>query len=153
MKSLFVALALAAQPVAVSGLHADAPRDAGDMATALAASGLPIADIQVLTSKTDPNKLLGRPGQYTSKVFFFDSRYPAGANDVLSGENTIEGFATIAEAKRRAAYIIKITSGSPMFAQYVYHRGRFVLRLDKALDPDEATAYDEALAKIVTQRL
>jgi hypothetical protein len=48
-----------------------------DAATALATlkdAGLPITDSAVITETNDANDLIGRPGQYVSKVAFADSR-------------------------------------------------------------------------------
>lgn len=153
MLRLCLAAALATQPVIVAQTAAGRIATADQLAGALASADLPVTDVQVVTPKSDPNKLMGRPGQYTSKVFFTDMRYSHGEYETSAGENTIEGFASIADAKRRADYVSKMARSSPMFAQYVYHRGTFVLRLDRALDPEEAAAYDAALAKIISQKL
>ncbi len=63
-----------------------------------------------VTAENDPNHLLGRPHEYTSKVTFSDSWVPAvqvtGADpgDVERG-GAIEAFANPADAEARAAYI------------------------------------------------
>ncbi len=118
---------------------------ADQVAMRLSAQGLPITDVETLTPSSDPNQLLGRPGYYTSKVFFTDSRY---SDTEDSGRNTIEGFATAADAKRRADYVNKVAKALPMLAQYVYQRGRFVLRLQKQVHPDHAAGYWQAFSRI-----
>lgn len=40
----------------------------------LRAAGLPIGEVQVFDASNDPNSQLGRPGQYTSKASFADTR-------------------------------------------------------------------------------
>ena len=111
-------------------------------------AGLPVADIKVITAETDDNKLLGRSGQYTSKVYFTDTRHPKDPEAFNSVDNTIEGFASVDDAKKRAEYVGGIAKATPMFAQYIYQSGVFVVRLDKAVLPDEAKGYEAALKKI-----
>jgi hypothetical protein len=82
-----------------------------DAATALADledAGLPIADSAVITEANDANDLIGRPGQYLSKVAFADSRVdvpidPAEPDN--EGGGSIEVFADGADAHVRSDYI------------------------------------------------
>ena len=134
------ALAQARKPVALS---------AEAVAKRLASAGLPVVQIVALTAATDSNKLLGRPGQYISKADFEDSRRLASGDDEMDvTDNTIEVFATVADAQRRQAYITRVTSAAPMFTQYIYRRGTILLRIQKSMLPDEARSYEAALAKI-----
>ena len=56
---------------------------------AFEAAGLPLTDIESYTAATDPNSLLGRPGQYIDKANWSDLR----ATDTLAaGSNSIEIF-------------------------------------------------------------
>ena len=55
-------------PVGLVALTEDAIVDA------LSASDLPITNLEVFDAETDPNSLLGRPGQYTVKVSWEDGR-------------------------------------------------------------------------------
>lgn len=87
--------------------------------------------------KTDPNKLLGRPGQYIGKW-----------NWKLAGdEGTIEVFANAEDAKRRADRSRSIGEASPLLLKYVFlHPTRhLVLRLPKALTPAEAKKWEAVL--------
>ena len=116
---------------------------------ALKTARLPIADVTTLTAESDENKLLGRPGQYVSKAVFFDSRYPKGSGEFEEPENTVETFASDADAKSRRDYVAKVTEGMPMLMQYQILRGRTLVRLNKALSPDQAKEYEMALASII----
>ena len=80
--------------------------NASQVAEALKASGLPIGDIQAFDENTDPNGLLGRPGEYTSKAHFLDTRvHDEHGFDWFEGEintdvgGTIEVFDNLNDAK------------------------------------------------------
>lgn len=145
----FVLAALVALPI--PALAQDQSNAAIDMASRLAGSGLPVTDIEAVTPATDANKLMGRPGYYTSKIYFTDARYPEDASDFMTTQNTIEAFASVEDAKRRADYVGRIARSSSMLAQYVYHSGRFVLRLTRAIEPDDASTYQAALVKAASR--
>lgn len=112
--------------------------------------GLPIGEYLVYTDETDPNKLLGRPGGYTSKVNFIDTRYTYQAVEFLVEEGgTIEVFPSETLAKARVDYIESLVLASPLFAEYYYQEGSVVLRLSKQLLPSEAAAFAEEFASVV----
>lgn len=119
---------------------------ASELATAFSAAGLKVVDVRAVTEKTDDNQLLGRPGQYTSKVFFFDARHPKSASEG-EGENTIELFSSAADAKARHDYIDQVTKGQPLFLQYQLLQGRALVRFDKAAVPSEVEEYRKVLAR------
>ncbi|MFN8511345.1 MAG: hypothetical protein U0232_14560 [Thermomicrobiales bacterium] len=100
----------------------------------------------VWTAETDPNKLLGRPFQYTSKVTFRDTRLPLRPNP-RSMPADVEVFATAADLQSRKTYIESVIKTSPQFVQYVYSANLALLRLGKGLTPDQAAAYEAAFAK------
>ena len=110
-------------------------------------SGLPVVSVQSFTSETDPNKLLGRPGQYTIKVNWKDSRAVGG---LQGGDSTIEVYPELDAAKQRASSIEAIGKATPMLLQYVYvnEARRAVLRVPRDLTPDQAKAYQDWLAKL-----
>ena len=130
---------------------AQTPLTAGDLATAFASAGLKVENLNVLSAETDDNRLLGRPGQYTGKVFFFDARHPRGA-DPSEGENTIEVFASPEDAKARRDYIDGITKGVAMLAQYQILRGKVLVRFDKVLLPAEVEQYRKVIERLVPER-
>ena len=112
---------------------------------ALRHAELPITNVVEVTEATDDNQLLGRPGQYTSKLFFYDGRHPKSGG-VDEGQNTIEAFANAEDAKRRHDYVAEITKGVPMLTQYQVLQGNVLLRLDKVLLPSQAEQYRKVLA-------
>jgi len=133
------------QPSAPPQATASAPLlDATGVANAFKKAGLPVTSIKALDEASDDNHLLGRPAQYTSKVFFYDGRHPQQAGSE-EGENTIEVFADAADAKTRDDYIAGVTKGVAFAQQYRYLHGRTLVRLDKVLLPLEAKRYDAVL--------
>ena len=127
--------------------------DAGSLVGLFQANGLPVGKFQVYNASTDPNKLLGRPGFYTSKSNFIDTRIDQSG---FAGEKTIdteqggsvEVFASEGDAKQRADYVRPITRGSALFAEYSYLRDRVFLRLSKELTPKQAKAYERLMRSL-----
>jgi len=92
---------------------------------ALKVHGMPIGQVYAYTDVTDLNHLLGRPGQYTGKTEFSDTRLPSigdqGANLSVSDGGSVEVFANVTDAQHRFTYIQAIsTSGNALFAEYEY---------------------------------
>ena len=127
--------------------------DVGSLVGLFQANGLPVGKFQVYNASTDPNKLLGRPGFYTSKSNFIDTRIDQSG---FAGEKTIdteqggsvEVFASEGDAKQRADYVRSITRGSALFAEYSYLRDRVFLRLSKELTPKQAKAYERLMRSL-----
>lgn len=117
------------------------PLTSDEIVAAFKQAGLPIGTVQVYDANNDPNKLLGRPGQYTAKFNFADTRLEQPEDDVTGG--SIESFANDKDMKNRVEYVKSITEGTPMFAEYQYTNGLMFLRLDKGLTPDQAAEYDK----------
>jgi len=115
--------------------------------TALRHASLPIGRVQSYTASSDPNKLLGRPSQYTGKANFKDRRLKAAGFDVDNG-GSVETFANRDDAKRRFDYVRAIAK-SPLFAEYDYLEGTVLLRISSDLTPTQAKAYEQALRKAV----
>jgi len=113
----------------------------------LKALGIPIGAFKTYTVSSDENHLLGRPGQYTSKVNFRDTRLPAAKFDI-SGGGSVEVFASNADAQRRYKYVHAVTQSASMFVEYEYLDGRVFLRLSSTLTPQQAKAYAAALKHI-----
>ena len=124
------------------------PATARDVLKLLADAKLPVSSAKDVTAAGDDNRLLGRPHQYTSKLFFYDARHPKAADGSDDGENTIEVFDNSADAKARHDYIEGITKNIPMLAQYQLIRGKILVRLDKAIIPVEAEQYKKAIDKM-----
>ncbi|MFD3442540.1 hypothetical protein ACFWU3_34190 [Streptomyces sp. NPDC058685] len=107
----------------------------------------------VVTEDDDPNHLLGRPNQYTSKVTFTDSRIKV--DDVAGAEpgsvelgGAIEVFTTAADSQARADYIQNVTKGMPMLAEYDFVSGTVLIRVSHYLTPTQAADYKAAAAAL-----
>jgi hypothetical protein len=113
----------------------------------LKAAGLPVGRVIVYTDATDPNKLLGRPGQYTSKADFSDTRHPE-LDPTQTCSGCVEVYPDAAGALARKAYVDRVTQGIPLLLEYTYAEGNVCLRFDHQFLPAEAAAYDQALAAL-----
>ncbi|KQX47255.1 MULTISPECIES: hypothetical protein [unclassified Streptomyces] len=107
----------------------------------------------VVTEDNDPNHLLGRPHQYTSKVTFTDARIKV--DDVADAEpgsvglgGAIEVFTTTADAQARADYIQNVTKGMPVLAEYDFVSGTALIRVSHYLTPTQAADYKTAAATL-----
>ncbi len=124
---------------------------AAHVVTKLKASGLPIGAYRVYNESSDPNKLLGRPGQYVGKVNFRDKRIKDsdtfGRFDTSAG-GSVEVFNSKADAKRRFVYLKAITQSSPLFVEYDYLEGSILLRVSKNLTPTQAKKYEATLRRL-----
>lgn len=128
------------------------PANAEEVVKALKESGLPIGDISVFTAENDPNSLLGRPGQYTSKVNFVDTRINEQVSEGISITNggSVEFFASTDDAKKRYDYVSSIAkSGLAMFVEYDYLVGKALLRVSGKLTPKQAAEYETKLKEIM----
>lgn len=102
-----------------------------------------------VTAENDPNHLLGRPSQYTSKVTFTDTRIKKSdvegtdKGDVERG-GAIEVFGTPADAMTRAKYIQAITKSMPALSEYDYVHGTVLVRVSHDLTPGQAAEYKSA---------
>ncbi|GAA1397445.1 hypothetical protein GCM10009639_34840 [Kitasatospora putterlickiae] len=128
-----------------------APMDANAALTALSKAVPSIKLVKAYTAETDPNHLLGRPGQYVSKVAFSDSRLKAadleGADedDIIRG-GSIETFATETEAAARLGYLQGVIKALPAALEYDYVvRGTVLIRASKLLTPDQAKGLEVTL--------
>ena len=114
-----------------------------------------VGAIYVFDEEDDPNKQLGRPNQYVSKISWADKRIDPHdfseeneeeINDLDPTEykgGTIEGFKNVADLNRRYTYIKNITLNAPMLNQYMYKKGLFLMRLDKDFTPSQAKRYEK----------
>lgn len=109
----------------------------------------------VYNASTDPNHLLGRPGQYTSKAAFTDSRLTASQiqgdtdlGDVQAGGG-VEVYPTAAGARQRAHYLYTLTTADPSLGvEYDFLAGPILLRVSGLLTPAQAAVDKRALAAI-----
>lgn len=123
-----------------------APRTltAAEVVEGLRAAGLPIGAVTVFDASTDPNEQLGRPGQYTSKASFADTRIGTEP-DAFSGGGDVEAFDDPAALTKRAEYLSGFADSPPIGGWYQYTAGNVILRVSFTLTPDQAAQYDAAL--------
>jgi len=134
----FVLLLTACQPE---------PQTANDVLLALSKDGLPIGESLEFTAVSDPNELLGRPGGYTSKINFRDTRLEVqyiDEFDTIDG-GSIEVFASEGDATNRREYLAALIEALPALTEYHYQNGVVLLRLSKRLTPEQADGYGDAL--------
>ncbi|MFJ4792472.1 hypothetical protein [Kitasatospora purpeofusca] len=125
-----------------------------DASTALAALTKAVPSITLVktyTAEDDPNKLLGRPNQYTSKIAFADSRIKAADvegqdADAINRGGSIEVFATAADATARLTYMQSVIKALPLAVEYDYVvRDTVLIRASHLLTPTQATALEAVL--------
>jgi hypothetical protein len=122
------------QPAA-STRHVEA-KNAATLATALKSG-----KVHVWTAEDDPNKLLGRPGQYTSAASVVDKR--VDCTDDVPGAAcgaTVEVFATVDDATTREKYI---ATAIKSIGSSEYHTivGTALLRVTGELTPKQAAVF------------
>lgn len=145
------ALLLAGCSSTTGSSSADAPaKTAEQVVTTLSAKIPTVKATKTFTAEDDPNHQLGRPGGYTSKSAFADSRIPAdqvAALDPAASERggSVEVFADAAGAKARADYIQAVAKGLPLAAEYDYQSGPVLVRVSRFLTPAQAGEYEAAL--------
>jgi hypothetical protein len=122
--------------------------NASDVVNALKKEGLPIGDQLVCTDDNDPDQLMGRPGQYTSKANFVDTTEQENMKVEILHGGTVEVFDNNVDAKNRFNYISKIAKSSPVFDEYDFVQGKILLRLSKNLPSNHAKKYEDTLKKI-----
>jgi hypothetical protein len=103
--------------------------------------------VQVYTEANDPNHLLGRPGGYTSKAAFSDSRVSSADvegldKDAIERGGSVEVFKNGDEAKARAKYIETIAKSMPSATEYHYVVGGILIRVSNLLTPTQAKDYE-----------
>ncbi|MEU2913816.1 hypothetical protein ACFYM3_12010 [Streptomyces massasporeus] len=116
---------------------------------AVAALGKSIPElklVRVYDEANDPNHLLGRPGGYTSKAAFSDSRVSSADvegldKDAIERGGSVEVFKTEEEAKARAKYIETIAKSMPSATEYHYIVGGILIRVSNLLTPTQAKDY------------
>ena len=121
------------------------PITAASVLSALKDAGLPIGEHIEYSAETDPNEQLGRPGGYTSKVNFHDTRLEQSDDFDTDSGGSIEVFTSEADAKRRYDYVDGITRGNALLNEYHWLNKTAFLRVSKKLTPDQADAYKKAL--------
>lgn len=129
------------------------PKDAS-AAWAIIHAAVPTSKLSMtVTEANDGNHLIGRPHEYTSAIKFADSRVKA--SDVVGADKGdvdwgggIEAFPSHGDAQARADYIQAIVKNLPMFSEYDYVDGVFLVRVSHYLTPTQAAEYKAAARKL-----
>jgi hypothetical protein len=117
-------------------------QNAGQLATKMK-TAVAAKSVKVWTEDNDPNKLLGRPGGYTSAATLIDKSLPCTDPGVDCGAS-IEVFATPEEATKRAEYIKSLRTGGMLGTEYHTLIGSTLLRVTGELPPKTNTKYAAA---------
>lgn len=147
-----IIVVLAAAAAILSGCSSEPeapPRSAEQVVGDLAAQVPSARPAVVYTAESDPNRLLGRPGQYTSAASFTDTRVPAelagGSPGSVEAGGKVEVFASEAEVTRRKQYIDQIAQASPLAVEWSYISGNTLVRVSRGLTEPQAQEYRAAL--------
>jgi hypothetical protein len=113
------------------------------LVSSLKSSGLPVQNVQTLTAANDPERLLGKPGQYSSKIAWRDQR-------AASEDATIELFADEASMRTRLQALQAIPKTAPQYTPYLIGdpAKKALVRLPKGMSPDGAQGYQRWLSTI-----
>ncbi len=116
----------------------------------LAAQGLPIGELVEFTAETDPNELLGRPGGYTSKVNFQDTRLEPESTDFdVQDGGAVEVFATPEDLEDRVARLEASWEAFPLLDEDVlFTHESVLLRVSTRLLTADSDTYGAALREI-----
>jgi hypothetical protein len=109
--------------------------------------GQPIGKVICYNADNDPNDLLGRPGGYSEKCDWADTRHEQTTPDDLIG-GSIEVFDTPGLAMQRAEYLEGFAGSGAFSTGYTWlvpADSNFVLRVDAELTPKQANAYRQAM--------
>jgi hypothetical protein len=123
------------------------------LAAGLAAGGLGIKHLIVYNSSTDPNHLLGRQGDYTSKVAWVDpAAIRAGAGNPADDRGGTEfggGIEVFPDAATARSRYEELKGFKPPFGDgYDYLVGTAILRLSQFLTPAQARRYEAAFRQM-----
>jgi hypothetical protein len=117
--------------------------NAGQLAQKMKAS-VSAKSVKVWTEDNDPNKLLGRPGGYTSAATLIDKSLSPCSDPGVDCGASIEVFATPEEANKRAEYLKSIRTGGILGTEYHTVVGSTLLRVTGELTPKTNTKYAAA---------
>ena len=147
LSTICIILSIVMGTVGIYALNKKPAMTAEQVVSELQRGSLPIDGVIVYDENTDENKLLGRPNQYISKVNFADTRLeqfdPASPNG-----GTIEVFTSASDLNRRKAHNEMVMEKYPIFTEYLFVHGKYIMRLSKDLSPEQAKEYEEMFMSI-----
>ncbi|MFD9663469.1 hypothetical protein ACFWAY_17870 [Rhodococcus sp. NPDC059968] len=119
--------------------------DAGDVAKAIQAKIPEVTGVVVYDENSDPNELIGRPGQYTSAARLADSRGDA-QSDGIDGGAVVEVFASESDAANRSRYIQDTLSdlGPAFGTEWHFLAKASLLRISGGLGLTAKNEYEQA---------
>lgn len=120
---------------------------ATEIVETLIETGFSIYDVETYDEATDPNKLLGRPNQYTSKCNAFDKRIKKYSNKDAA-HVIVEVFSNEKDCKDRYDYVNSLSAA--LVGQYVYKIDNVLFRVSNDLLPSEAKQYEDAVRAITS---
>jgi hypothetical protein len=141
----------ASSPTSLSSPQAPALLTPEQVVAKLQAGGMLVGQITVFTASTDPNKVLGRPHQYSGKTTWVDTSLPVPSDPTdISAGGSIEAFASVGDLTTRSQYVANIAK-TPLFAEYDYisPAGLVFMRLSGTLVPEQALRYVAAAKKFL----
>ena len=126
------------------------PPDITALVNHLKASGIPIGRVDIYTAENDPFKRLGRPGEYVGKAVFHDTRFPLPPGDFTqwgAWGGTIETFANSKDLESWKKRIVLARERDPIAPpEWQYEKGLALVRIGNVVTPDQARAYETAIA-------
>ncbi len=116
--------------------------DASTIVAGFKKRSLPISSSTALNAGSDPDGQLGKPGQYTSKVTFADSRIANNDASGIAAGGAIEVFSSQADATRRKNELTKAATANGANSEMDFQRGTIILRLSPQLAADQVSEYE-----------
>ena len=106
---------------------------------AFKAASLPLGQLEFFTAVSDPQKLLGKPNQYTEKASWRTTEKIVHTVESFADENHLQARKTAIEAAAK--------SGSQP-AAYVYAHKNILLRIHHEMIPETAAKFEPALKSL-----
>lgn len=109
---------------------------------ALTDAGLPVGESTVYDDTTDPNELLGRPGQYVAKASWIDTRIEClGEDPGVECGGDIELFDNTDDRDDRYEYLAGFAEEAMLGGYYQWKLPNAVIRIGFELTPSQAEEY------------
>ena len=127
--------------------------DAAQIVAALEDSGIPIGESVVWDETTDPNELLGRPGQYVGKATWTDTRVEPcyDGQPAFDCGGDVEVFKNENDRDERFDYLSLFATETGIGGYYMWKADNTVVRVGYELPPSSAATYEDALRKTFSE--
>jgi hypothetical protein len=107
-----------------------------EVVKAFQAARLPLGQLEFFNANSDPDKLLGKPNQYTGKVFWQTKK------DMTHG---IESFANEADLQTRKKFF---ETDQRFSGDFLYTHKNILVHIHKDLLPETAAKYEQTLKSL-----